>query len=145
MMAMAIRLEIEADDLHVLLDRFSTLGLGVTLVQASLCRSQKVVVCGIAKLRSIQSQIGTQRDMPIASEGLQECKIAIWNQQNLRCSAKYVCWNLDIARASVIVEYSTRVKAMSNQRQSLALRMHRTGGKNLSEHAPTALFPDAVD
>jgi hypothetical protein len=56
---MAVGLEIELDDLHVLFDRFSTVRLRTALVEAYLHFSKELVIGGFAALWGIQAQIGT--------------------------------------------------------------------------------------
>jgi hypothetical protein len=57
MPSMAVRFEIDLDDVHVLFDGLAALGLGAALIQASLHVPEEIVVRRITVLARVHTKV----------------------------------------------------------------------------------------
>jgi hypothetical protein len=95
--AVAVGLEVEADDLRVLSDGLPALRAGTTLVQAHLYQPHELLVSRVAALGGIETKIRSQSDAIVTVKRLQQIQVAIRDQQDLQCATGYFRWDFNVS------------------------------------------------
>jgi hypothetical protein len=86
MVAVAVGLQIQADDLDVFFDRFTSLWAGNAAGQLLFHLLHELLVAPVLALKGIQAYVHTQDQMAVAVKGLQRFQFRDRDQRDLRYS-----------------------------------------------------------